>query len=339
VPAVGRLIAVAALVPIRGLEIVADRAASAPVPAIASGGGVIPLVLGSALVAAIVWRVRTARRFPRPVPIAAVVLLPAFVWWAALGAGPPSGLEVRVFDVGQGDAALVSSPGGARILIDGGPDPDEVASELAALGVRRLDLVVASHPHADHIVGLPAVLARFAAGTVLEPGCPDEEGALRPALLQAVDDEAVPLRHPRAGASFVVGDVVVDVLSPAGCFTGTDSDLNNDALVLRVRYGQRTVLFATEPEEPAQEEMLEAGIDLHADVLKVPHHGAATSTPEFLRAVSPEVAVVSVGPNPYGHPVPWVLDELEATGATVIRTDEAGDVVLTLGPAGVALGA
>ena len=139
------------------------------------------------------------------------------------------------------------------------------------------------------------MLARFAAGTVLEPGCPDEEGALRPALLQAVDDEAVPLRHPRAGASFVVGDVVVDVLSPAGCFTGTDSDLNNDALVLRVRYGQRTVLFATEPEEPAQEEMLEAGIDLHADVLKVPHHGAATSNgavkaPDVMTTTSSAVA-------------------------------------------------
>ncbi|MEX0990171.1 MAG: ComEC/Rec2 family competence protein [Actinomycetota bacterium] len=333
----GRLLAGMALVPVRGLEVVADRAAKAPVPALASGGGIGVLLAGTALVAAIVWRLRTQRPFPRIVPIAAAAIVPVLAWWVALGAGPPGGLEVRVFDVGQGDAALVSSPGGARILIDGGPDPDEVAGELAALGVRRLDLVVASHPHADHIVGLPAVLARFPVGTVLEPGCPDEWGALRPELLRAISEERVPLQHPRTGASYRVGDLTVEVLSPAECFTSTESDLNNDALVLRIRWGDRTVLFATEPEEPAQEAMLDAGLDLRADVLKVPHHGGGTSVPEFFEAVAPSIAVVSVGENPYGHPVGWVLDELEATGAQVVRTDQHGDVVLTLGPGGVGL--
>jgi competence protein ComEC len=248
-------------------------------------------------------------------------------------------VRVRFFDVGQGDAALVTSPGGANVLIDGGPDADEVASRLAAVGVRRLDVVVASHPHADHIVGLPAVLARFSVGVVLEPGCLDEEGALRPGLLDAIADERVPLQHPRAGASYQVGDLAIDVLSPASCYEGTESDLNNDALVVRIRHPSGTVLFATEPEEPAQQDMLDAGVDLRADVLKVPHHGAATSLPQFFEAVQASVAIVSVGENPYGHPVGSTLDALGATGARVLRTDEEGDVVVTLDDGGVALDA
>ncbi|MEX2275129.1 MAG: ComEC/Rec2 family competence protein [Actinomycetota bacterium] len=331
----GRAIVPFALVPIRGLEFVADRSAKAPIPTLASGGGVPVLVLGTVAVLAIAWRLRSGRRFSRTAVLCAIVIAPTFAWWVALGAGPPDdGLEVRFFDVGQGDAALVSSPGGARVLIDGGPDTDEVATDLATLGVRRLDLVVASHPHADHIVGLPAVLARFKVGTVLEPGCPDQEGALRPQLLDAIADEHVPIRHPRAGAAYVVGDMRIDVLSPVACFSGTESDLNNDALVLRVAWRGRVVLFATEPEEPAQEAMLEAGVDLRADVLKVPHHGAATSVPEFFQAVDAATAIVSVGENSYGHPVPSTLDAIEATGAQVWRTDEHGDITVTLGGQG-----
>jgi competence protein ComEC len=99
--------------------------------------------------------------------------------------------------------------------------------------------------------------------------------------------------------------------------------------VLRASVGRDSVLFATEPEEPAQQVLLDSGVDLTADVLKVPHHGAATSIRPFFDAVSPAVAVVSVGPNPYGHPVPEILDWLAATGAEVLRTDEAGDVTIT----------
>ena len=106
----------------------------------------------------------------------------------------------------------------------------------------------------------------------------------------------------------------LDVLSPHECYTGTESDTNNDALVIRLTHGDDSVLFATEPEEPAQEWLLEqrdqAGLDLHADVLKVPHHGAATSVAEFFDAVAAPVAVVSVGENTYGHPTAFTLDAL-----------------------------
>jgi len=188
------------------------------------------------------------------------------------------------------------------------------------------------HPHADHVVGLPSVLARFQVGVVLQPGCPSTS-ALQVDVDRAVADEGIETRTPRAGESFVVGDVRLDVLSPHECYSGTESDTNNDALVIRLTHGADSVLFATEPEEPAQEWLLEqrdqAGIDLHADVLKVPHHGAATSVAEFFDAVAAPVAVVSVGENTYGHPVPSTLQAIEATGARVWRTDQHGTITVT----------
>ncbi|MGZ5352900.1 MAG: DNA internalization-related competence protein ComEC/Rec2 [Actinomycetota bacterium] len=323
----GAALAAVALVPLRYLEAIADRAARAPVPWVTGGGG-LTLVLGLLLVGALAWWVRSGRRLPRAVVVAAAGLAPLVIWSAALTAGPPSGLTVRFLDVGQGDAAVLTSPGGVTVLVDGGPDDAQVATELAALGVKRLDVVVASHPHADHVVGLPAVLARFPVALLLEPGCSGDSPDAR-ALAEAVAAEDVPVQHPRAGDRLVVGDVGLEVLSPDRCWTATESDTNNDALVVRANIGEDSILFATEPEEPAQQVLLDSGVDLSADVLKVPHHGAATSLESFFVAVDPQLAVVSVGENTYGHPVPEVLAWIRATGAEVLRTDREGDVTVT----------
>ncbi|MGE5461433.1 MAG: ComEC/Rec2 family competence protein, partial [Solirubrobacterales bacterium] len=241
------------------------------------------------------------------------------------------------FDVGQGDAALVTSPAGATVLIDAGPDETQVATELSALGVKRLDIAVATHPHADHVEGFPEVFARIPVGLVLDPGC-DEPSPSYDAFLRAVADEDLPVRHPRAGDTLLAADLRIDVLAPVACASGTNSDPNNDSIVLRISIGDDVVLFTGDAERESQQVMLDDGEPIQADLLKVPHHGGDTSLPEFLQAVGAEVAVVSVGqPNDYGHPVPEVLETIRSAGSTVLRTDQLGDVIVTFDPQGVLL--
>jgi len=328
---VARIPAAAAQLPLRYLELVADRLARAAIPWVTSRGGAVALIGGAVAFVALVWWLRRRRGLPRTVLLVTAVAVPGFVWASALSAGPPAGLTVRFFDVGQGDAALAVSPAGATVLVDGGPDPGVVATKLSALGVRRIDVLVASHAHADHVAGLPAVLARVAVGLVLEPGCPDEAPDYAE-LLDALGDEGISVAHPRAGDSFAVGDLRLDVLAPTEC--SPVDDTNNDSLVIRLVHGEDTVLFPGDAEEPSQQEILDASIPLEVDVLKVPHHGGATSLEEFLRAASADLAVVSVGENDYGHPVPEILGQLRASGALVVRTDLVGDAVVGFGPEG-----
>jgi competence protein ComEC len=329
----GRVVAGLALLPLRWLEGVANRLAKAPISHVTSGGGPGVLVVGAAVFIGVAWWVRSRWRPPRAVVVAVIAMFPLAVWTTAISAGPPSGLTVRFFDVGQGDAALVSTPAGAHILVDGGPDPELVSTDLAGQGVKRLDVVIATHPHADHIIGLPVVLARFPVGLLLEPGCPDTS-SIQADLDTAIEQEQVPVRYPRLGDTFTVGDVRLDVLSPDRCWLDTNSDPNNDSLVILLTYRQDTVLLGGEPEQPAQQQLLDEQAPVRAELLKVPHHGSATSLPEFFQAVSPEIAVISVGPNTYGHPVPSTIAAIQATGAEVWRTDQHGDIVILFGPRG-----
>lgn len=313
----------------------ADTMASAPVAAVTSPGGLVPLVAGSATVVALAVWIRTNWRPPRSVLLAGCVAMPVFVLGTALGSGPPGGLTAHFLNTGQGDSILVMSPAGATILIDGGPEPDIAATKLAALGVKRLDVVIATHPHADHVAGLPEVLARFPVGLVLEPGCSEDSPAYAD-FLQAVDDEGLEVRYPRTGDHIEVGDVDLAFLSPPSCYEGTHSDANNDSLVAMLSKGQDSILFPGDAEVEAQQQMLDAGAALDADVLKVPHHGGNTSQPEFLAASHAEVAVIQVGdPNDYGHPTDEVLATLDSAGMKVFRNDLDGDVTVTFSPEGV----
>ncbi|HEY1330592.1 MAG TPA: DNA internalization-related competence protein ComEC/Rec2 [Actinomycetota bacterium] len=334
-PAIGMLAARVASVPLSYLEALAARLAHAPVATITGGGGAVALAIGVALVGAIAWWLRSGRRLSRRATVAIGTALALVAASGAASAGPPRSFTVVFFDVGQGDAALIRSPAGATILIDGGPDPEQVATKLAALGIHRLDLMVATHPHADHVAGLAAVLARVWVGMVVDPGCAGSS-PFYAQFLRAVAATRVPMRHPRPGEVLMVGDVRVEVLGPEHCFSGTDSDPNNDSLVLRVSDGSASVLFPGDAEQPAQTDVLrdEPGF-MRAEVLKVPHHGGDTSLDAFVGAVGARVAVVSVGPNRYGHPVPAVLATLARDGMRVFRTDRAGDVTVTFDAHGI----
>jgi competence protein ComEC len=323
-------IGVLARLPVRYLEGLSHRLAHSSLPAVTSPQGRAgELLVGFAVILGLAWWLRSGARLPRRAVVAALVALPVFLWSGALRAGPPSSLTVTFFYVGWGDGALVRSPGGATVLIDGGADLELVARKLSSLGIRRLDVLVATHPHEDHVAGLSAVLVRFPVGLVLDPGCRGEAPAYAD-FLRAVDYAGVPTRHPRPGAAFVVGDLRLEVLGPARCFHDTRSDPNNDSLVLRVLAAGASVLFSGDVEEPAQKQVLESqAAGLVAAVFKVPHHGGATSLDQFFLAVHARVAVVSVGPNRYGHPVPEILAELARDGMRVFRTDRDGDVTVT----------
>jgi len=323
------------LFPLRMLQHVADRLATAPIPSLTSAGGATPLVLGVVVVLGVVWVLRSGHRPPRAAILGGACVIPVFVWASALGSGSPSGLTVHFFDVGQGDAALVQAPDGANILIDGGTDEDQVAIYLASLGVKRLDAVIASHPHADHLEGLPQVLARYPVGVVLEPGC-DEPSPSYEAFLDAVAAEEVPTRHPRTGDVVSIGQTRLEMLGPDECVSGTASDPNNDSLVFRLSYGEDAVLFPGDAEVESQQAILDQGGAVTAPVLKVAHHGGDTSVSEFTQAVDPQVAVISVGgSNDYGHPVPSVVESLQLTGAQVFRTDQEGTVTVRFAPEGI----
>ena len=318
---VGAFLGKLAVLPLAYLVGLADRLAQAPVPSLSSRGLVLPMFT-AALGMLAAWRLRRGRA--RVGTVAALLAIGALIWSAAVRAGPPDSLTVTFLDVGQGDAAVVQTPEGATVLIDAGPDDHAVATRLASMGVRRIDIAVATHAHADHVEGLPAVFARYPVGLVLEPGC-EHESPSYDRLLQAVEDEELRVLHPRGGQRFAVGEMIVEILGPDEC---SHTGPNDDSVVLRLRYQDATVLFPGDAERPAQEDLLDDGDPVGAAVLKVPHHGGDTSLVEFFDRVEATIAVVSVGPNDYGHPVPELLKTLVGTGARVLRTDLMGDVAI-----------
>jgi competence protein ComEC len=327
-PTLGEAIGPVARLPLAYLTGVADRMARFALPSVTSSAVWVPLI-AAVVVVLFGWRLRRGRGPAGSV--AAVVMVALLAWTAASRAGPPGTLTVIFLDVGQGDAAVIRTPEGGTVLIDAGPEPDSVVGDLARLGVRRIDLAVASHAHADHVEGFPAVLARYSVSLMLEPGCPGDSPSYR-RFLDAVVAEDVPIRHPRGGASFRVGHLGVEVLGPDEC---SGDSPNDDSLVLRLTYGGGSVLFAGDAEVPAQEDLLADEDPVSADVLKVPHHGGDTSTPEFFERTAAVVAVVSTGPNEYGHPVPSVLAQLRGEGMRVLRTDLAGDVTVRFADGGL----
>lgn len=267
----------------------------------------------------------------------------AFSWRLALGA-PPDQLEVVFLDVGQGDAILVRAPGGHAALIDSGPawapagggapfDAGEaiVVPYLKRAGVRRLDLLVLTHPDADHAGGGAAVIRSVPVGQVLVSTARAEEFYHRAALAAAAE-RRVPVRVPREGEVLRLGpEVRVEVLGPPfPPIRGSHSDENANCAALRLVYRQVAFLLACDLEAAAEDRLVERGYVLTADVLKVAHHGSRTSTtPRFLAAVRPRHAIISAGSgNPFGHPHADVLARLRAAGAAIWRTDRHGTVTV-----------
>lgn len=242
-----------------------------------------------------------------------------------------SGLTVTFFDVGQGDSIFIEGPTGVQVLVDGGPDSSavrELGKHLSFFD-RTIDAIVATHPDADHIGGLPDVMKRYDVRYILDPGVANDTGAWR-SFLDAAESEVEAGAHQhvaRAGQRMDLGGgAYADILYPTDDVTSV-SDTNTASVVLRVVYGDTAIMLTGDlPSKEEQALFLKWGYGLDSDVLKAGHHGSKTSSlPDFVESVSPEYVVYSRGcANRYGHPAPSVVAYYESQNTKAFDTCEDG---------------
>ena len=263
--------------------------------------------------------------------LALLVLVVLTIWGAVLFARDKK-LHLFFFDVGQGDAILVRQ-GQFEILIDGGPD----RSILTHLGRvlppwdRRIEIVVLTHPHADHVTGLVEVIGRYEVGEVWGTGLIHTSDIYR-SFLTGIRDNGLSFRVVAAGDRYEYEDLAVTVLAPFRNLAGMRLDnANLGSIVLKLSYGNFAALLTGDAEETVQAALLDRHGDLTATVLKVPHQGSRDADlPAFVSAVRPQLAILSVGPNNrYGHPHAEVLQRYRSLNIPLLRTDRDGTVTLT----------
>ncbi|HEX6655878.1 MAG TPA: MBL fold metallo-hydrolase, partial [Candidatus Limnocylindria bacterium] len=248
---------------------------------------------------------------------------------------PDGRLHVLALDIGQGDSILAIAPGGETLLVDGGPDPDLVLRRLGErlpFWQRRIDVMVLTHPHEDHVAGLVPVLERYGVEAVLDPGREYENPSYARFVALAHAEGSSVYRLARAGQRLALGAAEIDVLYPSAADAEAplpEDDVNNASVVALLRLGQFTALLQGDAEAPVEAMLLERDAVPDVDLLKVGHHGSeSSSTPAFLAAAHPEIALISCGVgNEYGHPHRATLEHLaEVPGLVVHRTDLEGTV-------------
>ena len=241
-------------------------------------------------------------------------------------------LEVVFMDVGQGDAILIKTPYEQNILIDGGPD-SSVLSQLGgnlAFFDKEIDLVILTHPHSDHVAGLVEVLRRYQVDQVMMTGvvhtAPDYL-----AFWDEIKNKNIPVEIAKEQKDLVFGeDLVLKILYPWQDLSGQEvEELNNSSIVAKLVYKNQSFLLTGDAEAAVEEDLIQSGIDITADVLKVGHHGSKySSIPEFLNLVNPQYAVIQVGAdNDFGHPHLRTLQNLGKQKMQILRNDLDGSIV------------
>lgn len=241
-------------------------------------------------------------------------------------------VSVHYIDVEQGDCELIVA-GDTRVLIDTGEAiySNRVINYISSLGIRRLDYVIASHPHEDHIGGMADVLDKFSIGKVIMPEIPEKILPMTKnfeRMLDVISRKGITAEYSQTGTNIPLGNgAVLQILAPVH---DDYADLNNFSIVCRLIHGEKSFLFTGDIERAAENDILNSGEYIRSNVLKVGHHGStSSSTAAFIEAVSPEYAVICVGEdNSYGHPKQAVLDRLAAHGVKkIITTMDSGNIV------------
>jgi competence protein ComEC len=260
---------------------------------------------------------------------------------------PPAPFSITVLDVGQGDGIVIRTPHGRTVLIDtggrlergpliDGRSPAERSAErivipyLQRAGITRIDLMVLTHPHGDHVGGAAGILRMMTVGWVADSGQRYGGRAYNDGLAEA-RTHRVPVIVPTCHQRWVDDEVTFTFLSPCGPqFTDGANDVNENSLVVLVQYGTIRALFMGDAGFQSEGRLLGEHVDLHADVLKVGHHGSAySSSAAFIDAVHPRIAIVSVGRhNLFGHPAPVTMETLRIEGSSTFRTDQCGAVTI-----------
>jgi len=241
-------------------------------------------------------------------------------------------LKVNFFDVGQGDAAFIVSPQKHQILIDGGPD-STILEKLAGVMPfwdRSIDLIILTHPEHDHFAGLIEVLKRYKIENILWTGVVRDTGEYKE-WLKLIKEEKAKIYIAEAGQRITTspGFVAIEILYPFENLEGQIvKNANNSSVITRVTFRENSFLFTGDAYKSIERKLINQGINLDSDILKVGHHGSKTSSAEeFIKQVFPEIAVISAGKNnPYGHPHQETLDTLEKYGIGILRTDRDGDI-------------
>ncbi len=240
----------------------------------------------------------------------------------------PSGqLKAHFIDVGQGDAILIQTPE-QNILIDGGDRGTTVVNYLRNQGVNSLDLVIGTHPHADHIGGLINVMEAMPVKEVIDPAIVHTTKTFED-YLTIIDKKNIKFTEGRAGMTRNLGGgTKMQILHPS---SPSSSSLNDASIVVQITFGKVSFMLTGDAEQASERQILGKGYDLNSTILKVGHHGSRTSTTEsFLKAVNPKVAVIMAGRNnQYGHPHDETLARLAASKVDIYRTDQHGTVVIT----------
>ncbi|MBR1970225.1 MAG: MBL fold metallo-hydrolase [Clostridia bacterium] len=235
-------------------------------------------------------------------------------------------MRVHFIDVGQADSTFIELGNGQTMLIDAGLGGDDVVKYIRELQYSDIDFVVATHPHDDHIGGMATVLDSFDIGKMYMPRQEHTISAFTN-MLDVIENKNIELHEAKAGVNITTSGIIkIDILAP---FAESYSNLNNCSAVVKLTYGETVMLFTGDAEQVIETQLLNSDID--ADVLKVGHHGAGSSSaPSFIKAVSPEIAVISCGrDNSYGHPDYETLAILNEVGADIYRTDEQGTIQVT----------